>query len=105
MCALALFFATSSQADNMYRTDPATVTVFTDALPQGFSTDTQLPGLSVLEIDHLSALSADLVQIQLGEDHGPMSAVRILNTTYPNATFELFEDFEIEEASADLTFE
>lgn len=104
-CALALFCASSAQADNMYRAAPTKVTVFTQTLPQGLSAKTPLPGLSVVEIDHLNTLSADLVHIQLGEDYGPMNAVKMLNTLYPNAGFELIDDLHAEEAGGNFTLD
>lgn len=105
MCAASLSTTTTpAHADDMYRAAPGSMTVFTEYLPQELTIGARLSGLSVLEIEHLNALEADLVHIQMGEDHIPENIVNILNATFPQARFQIFEDFKIEEASADLAF-
>lgn len=108
--ACAMMMSSSTYADNMYRAAPASITVFTETLPQGVTPGARMSSLSVINIERLNALGADLVQVQLGEDHTPAHALKILNAAYPQARFELFDDFEMEEASMDgddmdLTFE
>jgi len=89
-----------ASADNMYRTAPQTVSLFTEAIPTNLQVNARLSGLSVVGIEHLSAFRANIVHVQLGEDHSPAGAVRIFNTAFPGAHFELFEVLDTEEVAA-----
>jgi len=100
VCAYAPFLNIPAHADDMYRASPGSVSVFTSNLPSEITQSSRLSGLSVIDIERLNALEADIVHIQLGEDQGPQMAVQILNSKFPAAEFELFGDLDLVEAGA-----
>ncbi len=73
------------------------ITVMTPALPGTVSINSEFKGVSVTNIEHLSALEVDLVYLKLSNGQNPEQAVSILNAKFPAAKFELFEDFEMDE--------
>lgn len=105
LASAALLSARPALSDNMYRAAPQTITVFAENLPHDFF-DTKLAlGLLAVESERLGALGVDIVKIRLSPDVDTDIALDRLQTDFPKAGFELFEDLEIEEAGMDLSFD